>query len=126
MSDNLIPFSELTESEQRKIASKGGKSSGKARRRKKLMREQIELLFSLPIQDENIKANLKKLGINPKNIDNQMAMIIALWKKSLRGDVSAATFLRDTVGEKPVEKVEMNASVNKVAKEIEDYVESKK
>ena len=36
---NLNPFGTLTENEQREISSKGGKASGEARRKKKLLRE---------------------------------------------------------------------------------------
>lgn len=38
---NLIPFSERTEEEQRDIRSKGGKASGKARRKKKFLRDML-------------------------------------------------------------------------------------
>ena len=37
--ENLIPFNERTESEQRQIAQKGGIASGAARRRKRSMKE---------------------------------------------------------------------------------------
>lgn len=57
MNNNLIPQSERTKEEQREIARKGGIASGKARRRKKLIREQLELLLSLPLKDENAKKN---------------------------------------------------------------------
>ena len=84
MNNNLIPQSERTKEEQRKIARKGGIASGKARRRKKLIKEQLELLLSLPLKDENAKRKLKQLGIDADNLDNQMAMIISIWNKALR------------------------------------------
>ena len=40
--DNLIPFSERTETEQREIAKNGGKASGVARRRKADLRKIAE------------------------------------------------------------------------------------
>jgi len=43
--ENLIPFDERTEEEQRKIAKKGGKASGEARRRKRDMRELMKLML---------------------------------------------------------------------------------
>ena len=106
MNDNLIPFTELTEDEHRKIATKGGIASGKARRRKKLIKEQLELLLSLPIKDENVKKKLKQSGIDADNLDNQMAMIIAIWNRALKGDVQAFNSIRDTVGEKPRDVIE--------------------
>ena len=53
--ENLIPFGERTESEQRAIQSAGGKASGEARRKRKAMKEQAELLLSLPFQDIKTK-----------------------------------------------------------------------
>jgi len=106
MNNNLIPQSERTKEEQRKIAIKGGIASGKARRRKKLIKEQLELLLSLPLKDENAKRKLKQLGIDADNLDNQMAMLIAIWNKALKGDVQAFNSIRDTVGEKPRDVVE--------------------
>lgn len=39
--ENLIPMPDRTEKEQREIATAGGVASGKARRRKKMMRDTI-------------------------------------------------------------------------------------
>ncbi len=132
--EDLIPMNERTKEEQKKIATKGGIASGKARRRKRNMKDAIDMLLSNPCDlkskdGKSIKLLAKQLGIKEEDVDNQMAMIISMFKVSMSGgknSVSAATFLRDTVGEKPVEVVEMNASVNKVAQEIDDYVESRK
>ena len=106
MNDNLIPFNELTEEEQRKMASKGGKASGEARRKKKLIREQLELLLSLPLKDKKSKDKLKSLGIDTDNIDNQMAMVISMWNKAIKGDVQAFNSIIDTIGEKPIEQIQ--------------------
>ena len=132
--EDLIPMNERTKEEQKKIATKGGIASGIARRRKRNMKDAIDMLLSNPCDlkskdGKSIKQLAKQLGIKEEDVDNQMAMIISMFKVSMSGgknSVSAATFLRDTVGEKPVEVVEMNASVNKVAQEIDEYVESRK
>lgn len=131
--EDLIPMSKRTKEEQKEIATKGGIASGIARRRKRNMKDAIDMLLSNPCDlkskdGKSIKALAKQLGIKEEDVDNQMAMIISMFKVSMSGgknSVSAATFLRDTVGEKPVEVVEMNASVNKIAQEIDNYVESR-
>ena len=105
---NLIPWNKRTKSEQREYAKKGGKKSGEVRRKRKAMKEQAELLLSLPFKltDRNgneLKEVLEKLGIDEENIDNQMAMIVALWKTALgngRNQVTAVQELRDIIGEK--------------------------
>lgn len=105
--ENLIPFtSDQNREEAKKNGRKGGIASGKARREKKLIKEQINLLLSLPLKDEKTKAKFKSLGIDSEDIDNQMAMVIAMWQKALKGDVNAFNTIRDTIGEKPIEQVQ--------------------
>ena len=111
--ENLIPNSSRTPEELREMTRKAGIASGKARRKKKLFKEQIELLLSLPLKDKNVKAKLKKIGIDANNLDNQMAIIISLYQRALKGDVKAFNALRDTVGEKPKEVIEVSKGIEK-------------
>lgn len=117
MNDNLRPPTTI---EARERGKKGGKASGEARRKRKAMKDQINLLLSLPfpdVKDKNgkqLKGFFKQLGIDDENIDNQMAMLVAVYKTALSGgknQIQAVQFLRDTAGEKPVDKVE-----NKITK----------
>lgn len=97
---DLIPMSERTKEEQKKIASAGGKASAKSRRKKKTMREAAQLVLNLKSPDK-IKAELKKLGIKDADAINQTAMLISILNRALKGDVRAAEFMRDTAGENP-------------------------
>ncbi len=123
--DNLISLADRTTEEQREIAKKGGIASVRSRRKKKLMREQLELLLSLPLKNEKVQQKLTELGIYKKDMDNQMSLIASIYVKSLSGDIQAATFIRDTLGEKAVEVLEIRKPVEEVAKEIEDYINEK-
>lgn len=105
-------FDKLTAEEQQEIASKGGKASVEARRKRKTFKEQTELLLSLPLKDKNAKSKLKKLGIDTENLDNQMAMLVVQLNKAMKGDMQSVTFFRDIVGEKPKEKVELEGNIN--------------
>lgn len=85
---NLIPFDKRTENEQREYAKKGGQKSGEVRRKRKAMKEQMNMLLSLPfnLKDNNgndIADMLSTLGIDKESIDNQMAMVISLWKTAI-------------------------------------------
>lgn len=124
--DNLIPFNELTEEEQRKIARMGGIASGEARRQKKLIKDQLKLLLSLPIKDDNFKKELEEMGIDEENQDNQMALVVSLYQKALNGDVQAFNTIRDSVGEKPKEEIEISRDTEDAAKEIGEYLCKKK
>ena len=86
--ENLKPFQSVEEA--REMGRKGGIASGKARREKKIFKEAIE----------------KQLG---QNIDSMIKSMITQAKK---GNVQAIAFLRDTIGEKPTDKVETDVKEN--------------
>lgn len=108
---DLIPLNERTKEEQKVIATMGGKASGKARREKKLMKDQLSTLLSLPLKNQKVKDGLKKLGLKADDIDNQMALVFALYQRGLKGDTKAFELIRDTIGEKPADTVN-NINVN--------------
>ena len=74
--------------------------------------------MSLPLKDENAKRKLEQLGIDADNLDNQMAMVISIWNKALKGDIQAFNSIRDSVGEKPSDVVE---NINYTKEEAEKY-----
>ena len=88
---NLIPFNELTESQQREIASKGGKASAEAKRKRKTLKEELLLM----LEDEEV----------------QKSVAVALIQEAQSGNVKAFGMLRDTIGEAPVEKVQTTQTV---------------
>lgn len=110
--ENLIPFNKQTESEQRENARKGGKKSGEVRRKRKAMKEQLKLLLSLPLKDENTRQKIIDLGVEDEEINNQMAINIAIIKEALSGNISAYTTIRDTIDEKPKEKIEHSGTIS--------------
>lgn len=138
--ENLIPFGDRTESEHRAIAQAGGIASGEARRKRKAMREQAELLLSMPFQDikvvdgktGDIKSLLKEFekvsGLKADEIDNQMAAVISVWQTVLKGGMgstNAFNALRDLVGEKPKEVIEIH-STDETIKELDKIIDEKK
>lgn len=101
---NLIPFDERTETEQRKIAQAGGIASGKARRRKRSMKEAADLYLSLPETDRRTVNAMLRDQIDPEDIDNQMSVVVGIASAAKRGDARAATVLLKMLGEEaPVE-----------------------
>ena len=65
--ENLIPINKRTKEEQRKISSKGGKASVKARKRKAALRESMDVLLTLEVQNPDVKQKLKEMGLQPDN-----------------------------------------------------------
>lgn len=96
--DNLIPFSQRTAAEQREIQSKGGKASGAARRRRKALREALDVFLSLPVQDKRALGRLVKAGIDAEDADMQALVVAALVQRAIDGDVRAARLIFDIVG----------------------------
>ena len=96
---NLIPNSERTPEERREIATAGGKASGVSRRRKRSLKEAADLYLSLPVSDRRVWNKIARRGVDPDDIDNQMAMIIGLTMAATAGDAKAAKVIVDLLGE---------------------------
>ena len=108
---NLIPFtSEQSREEAKKNGAKGGKASGVAKRQRKTLKEQLELLLSLPVKDEQTRDYIASLGIDPDTIDNATALTLSMYQEGLKGNTKAYELIRDTLGEKPSDKLELEQS----------------
>ena len=91
---NLIPFgSKGSKSEERAMQSKGGVNSGVTRRRKRTVKQAVELVMSLPVSDPKLKAKLKKMGIDMDDADNQTAVVVGLLGRAIKGDPKASALL---------------------------------
>lgn len=96
---NLIPNSERTPKELREIAASGGRASGAARRRRRALKEAADLYLSLPVSDKRRWNALARRGIDPEDVDNQMAMIVGLTDAAADGDARAGRLILDILGE---------------------------
>lgn len=94
-----------TSEEARKNGKKGGIASGKARAERKALKEELLLLLS--------EGNTQK------------KISLSLIKEAIKGNTKAFEVIRDTIGEKPVEKVDMNANISyeEAIKEVADSSE---
>lgn len=86
-----------TSEEAREIGRKGGIASGEARRRKRTLREIMEIYGQLPKNADS-------------GMSNDEAIVIAQYAlatdKDAKGSTQAAAFIRDTKGEKPHDVLE--------------------
>ena len=94
-------FESRTTDEQREIAKMGGIESGRVRRQKRDLRQALEMLL-----EKEYKSN------NGKMLTGAEAISAKLFEQAMNGNVKAFETLRDTVGQKPVDKVEMKTDVN--------------
>lgn len=114
---NLVPFtSEQDREKAKQNGIKGGIASGKVRREKRLIKDSIEMVLGLEVKNEKMREQLKKLGIQDEDMTNQLALVVAMVNKGLKGDTQAFNSLRDTIGQKPIERTE----VTEVPKIVDD------
>lgn len=102
--DNLVSLGERTTEEQREIARKGGVASGKARRRKRTMAEALQLITNTPVNAEQAEI-LRKYGFAEQDCTYLMLMMIKAVQMASEGNLKAAEFVRDTLGENPQYKI---------------------
>lgn len=98
---NLIPFAERTEDEQRAIRSKGGKASGRARRKKKFLRDMLYTALTMKLRDLPDKLSedaRQQLGFKEGDTVSD-AIIGRLIERAIGGDMRAIRFIFDTLGE---------------------------
>ena len=96
---NLIPMDQRSKSEARELGRNGGIASGASRRRKRSLKEAADLYLSLPVSDRKMWNKISRRGVDPDDIDNQMAMIIGLTMAATAGDAKAAKVILDLLGE---------------------------
>ena len=92
--ENLRPVSSKEEARER--GRKGGLASGDARRKRKTLKEELLLMLS--------------------EGETQQSVTLALIEKAMSGDTKAFEVIRDTIGEKPADKVETKQTVLDMSK----------
>lgn len=98
-------FDSRTTEEQREIARKGGIASGASRRRKRTMKSGAKMLMDMPAS-KSIAQKLKLLGIDEEDATYQMGVMVAMLQQALDGNVKAAQFLRELIGEDPKQEMQ--------------------
>ena len=110
MANKRPPNAQATEfkagEKQVEIARKGGIASGEAKRQKKAMKDIVELVLQMPLQ-EGKKANVESIkslaSANGKNISVQEALVLKLTQKALKGDIKALRLLLEMAGQNPTQ-----------------------
>lgn len=77
-------------------AKNAGKKSGKTRKQRKTLREELLAVLT------DMKIPEKSTG---KEVPVQEALSVSLIRSALNGNVKAYEIIRDTIGEKPIESV---------------------
>lgn len=87
--ENLISNSQRTPNELREITQKGGIASGKSRRRKKLLKDTVNMLLALPMKEGKLDKLTDLQSVNGKNITVEEAMVLKQIQNAMKGDLRA-------------------------------------
>lgn len=107
--ENLVPMNKRTKEEQREIAKKGGKASGEARRRKRELKELLEIALEQKTEGGDTKAEC---------ITNMLV------EQAMAGNTKAYRLIRDTLGQAPVQKIQTSEVDPDIIKEVEQMIEN--
>jgi hypothetical protein len=109
---NLRPSEyKLTQEEQKK----GGKASAEARRKKRDLRLALEALLESDVKKKDLKGK-------EKNMTVAEAMSLEQVRKALKGDSKAYEIVRDSSGQKPIDKIQVAEVDADVINEVEKAV----
>lgn len=100
-----------TSEEAREAGRKGGKKSAEVRAARKTLREELLALLTQDITDKN-----------GRQMKTQTAISASMIKQALSGSTKAYEIIRDTIGEKPIDKVVVAEVDPETIKEVERLV----
>lgn len=121
--DNAKEFSKLgiealrkkTAEEKAEMHRKSEATKAKNREQRKTMKYTLDTLLTKSLKRGELATVddiLSLAEMENKNVDVQTAIMVAVVQRALMGDMTAVQFLRDTVGEKPSDKVEVDSSLS--------------
>ena len=110
--DNLIPAAHKLSVEEQ---SRGGKNSVIARRAKKDLKQALEILLEKEYTDRN-----------GNTLSGTEAIATKLFEQAMKGNIKAFEMVRDTTGQKPIEKVMLTEVEQDVIDEVEAMVKDKR
>lgn len=90
----------LSPSEAREQGRLGGIRSGEARRERKAIRQALEECLAM------------ETDLDGETVTNVEAIAAAMVRKAREGDVRAFVEVRNSVGERPAERIDMNAPIS--------------
>ena len=110
---NLKPFVK-GDPRIRELQKKGAATRSVNDMERKRIREDLNMLLKLTIKKGECASLDDVLSLEQAkkiNVPVQTAINIAMIQRAMLGDVQAAQYIRDTVGEKPSDKVELDQNL---------------
>jgi hypothetical protein len=102
--NNLVQNRSTTPEQRREWASKAGKASAAKRYQHKRQQEILKDLLRIECDDDEACAALKALGLDETFAN---AANLSVLRRAMKGDVECLRYIRDTIGEKPTESMQL-------------------
>lgn len=97
--ENLSDKTRFKAGEQaREMGRRGGKKRAENEKRRRTLQEAAEMILS------------ERKVVMGQEMSGSDAMMLAIFNKAMKGDVAAAKFIREIVGEEPAQKVEFSGA----------------
>jgi len=122
---NLIPLNKRTKGKQREIASKGGKASVEARRKKKAAKEYLQMIDELPASPAD-QTKLADFGIPADDRTQEAAAYVGLNNRRRQGCPVAHRLWLEIKGEAPAQKVDVTMSNQEARQEVKEMLDALK
>ena len=110
---NLIPLSERSPEERREIAMKGVEARKKKKEEKMVLQNCMRQLLEMKTNSDKKKQVLRAFGFKDEELTNRSLLMVALFQKGLKGDVSAIKEITDMM-----EKLEMFEQTGKMTNNV--------
>lgn len=124
---NLRPI--RSKSEARELGRKGGRASGESRRMRRALKDALNEALGMT-ESGNPPADIGSMDFYEAMACRDLSMIdrvaVSMIVQALNGSVQAAQFIRDTIGEKPAARVEVDSGVEAAAASIEEHIRALK
>lgn len=114
---NLMrPTEDRTAEQRRESARNAGKASGAARARLKTIKEVARFILDSPETDPDTLALLQSIGLEGTKRDT---MTLAQVRRAMTGDPDSFRLVRDTIGEKPRDEIEIGGLADRPIETID-------
>lgn len=98
---NLIPLNKRSKEDAKRIQTKGGFALQEKLNKERNMKSMLDYLLAKDIKDKNTGNTVSTLE----------AISIGLVSRALKGDTRAYELIRDTIGQKPIDRQELNGNI---------------
>lgn len=91
----------------------GGKKTAENRRKRKAIKDYLEVALQQPPHDPSEIAIMDNFNIDESDRTEAMTIVLSVIDKAKTGDMRAVEFIRDTIGEKPDINLNAKADISK-------------